>query len=153
VQLHDVLAGEPVNRAGAGENQCRPGEVMLDRLTAEALGEAIAVGERRGDYVCVTALRNEIAADPWPALAPGVIAGNTVRPWMASAVYDRLVSGHGRFLAEFRPVAAVFLSFEDIDYTDPAAGEALDSVIRRTQEITTRHGGSVLDVSMGDKGS
>ncbi len=58
-----------------------------------------------------------------------------------------------QFLAEFRPVAAVFVSFGEIDYEDPDSGAELDAFIRRAQDVVMGDGGSVFDISLGDKGS
>jgi class 3 adenylate cyclase len=52
-QVFDVLAGAVVDRAGAGEKLCGPGEVVLDRASADALGDAISLGDARGGFVAV----------------------------------------------------------------------------------------------------
>ncbi len=154
VQLHDVLAGGAVDQACAGEKCCQPGEVTVESSLAAALADAITVAEQRGAWVTVTGLRDPVAADPWPALVPGPFDDFVFQPWMAPAVYARVRAGQGRFLVEFRPVAVLFVGFGGIDYDgDDAAGAALDDFIRRTQDIVMRDGGSVLGISMGDKGS
>jgi class 3 adenylate cyclase/tetratricopeptide (TPR) repeat protein len=69
-------------------------------------------------------------------------------------VYERLHSGQGQFLTELRPVVALFLAFSGIDYDgDDAAGEKLDAFIRWLQGTIARYDGSLLQLTMGDKGS
>jgi predicted ATPase/class 3 adenylate cyclase len=153
IQVFDVLTGEVADRAGLGEKQCRPGEVMVDAATAEALAEIAVLGERRDGFVLLAGLEAPAARDPWPELAPGAILDPIVMPWVAPPVYERLQAGHARFLSEFRPVVVEFVSFRGIDYEDADAREALDASLRRTQEILGRNGGGVFDVNMGDKGS
>ena len=152
-QLLDVLAGAVVDRAGAGEKVCRRGEVLVDDVVAEALGDAIAVADAHDGFARVTELRRAPEIDPWPALAPDAIDEPTLRSWLLPAVYDRLLSGHSHFLAEFRPVAALFVSQAAIELGDAAVQARLDAFIRRMQDVVARHGGSVFDVSIGDKGS
>ena len=77
-----------------------------------------------------------------------------MRPWLLAAVYERLRSGAGNFLAELRPTVALFLRFTGIDYDgDEAAGEKLDAFIRRVQAIVDRYRGTLVDLNIGDKGS
>ena len=60
----------------------------------------------------------------------------------------------GEFLTELRPVVALFLRFGGIDYdTDPDAGSKLDTFIRRVQQIVARYDGTLLQLTIGDKGS
>ena len=77
-----------------------------------------------------------------------------VRPWLLPAIYQRYEAGMGDFLAELRPVVALFLRFEGIDYDDDAeAGAKLDTFIRRVQAILTRYNGTLLQITIGDKGA
>jgi len=151
-QVFDVLAGAVVDRAGAGEKLCRPGEVVIDRTSADALGDALSIAEVRGDFVCVTGIPGATPSDPWPELPASPILDHTVRSWIAPPVYERLQAGHAHFLAEFRPVVAEFVSFGRIDYEHANAGPALDELLRTTEDVATRNGGAVFVVSMGDKG-
>lgn len=152
-QLFDVLFGAVVDRAGACEKECRPGEVMVDRRLAEALGKAVSPDEGGAEFLRVTGLRDGVAADPWSPLPAGVIHDQIVRAWIPPTVYERLQAGHGRFLAEFRPVVAEFVSFAGIDYEDAEAGRTFDVVLRRIQAVLARNGGTISDISTGDKGS
>jgi adenylate cyclase len=153
VQLHDVVAGTAVDHACAGERLCRPGEIMVERALVSALADAVSVKDSTGEFVRVTGLRRPVAADPWPVPVAQRFDDYVLQAWMAPAVYAGVRAGQGRFLAEFRPVAVLFVAFGGIDYEDGAAGAALDAFIRRTQDIVMRDGGSVFDISMGDKGS
>jgi len=152
-ELFDVLTGQVADRAGAGEKVCEPGAIMIDAASAEALGDAIVTAGGAGGFVQLVALRAPVPDDPWPAIAPGAIYEQSIRSWVPPAVYEAVRSGRSRLLAEFRPVVAVFVAFEDIDYEHEGAGRELDAVLRQAQAIVTRNGGIVHDVSMGDKGS
>jgi class 3 adenylate cyclase/tetratricopeptide (TPR) repeat protein len=147
VQLFDVISGEAVDRAGRGEKACRPGEVVIDRATTDLLAGTIATADERGEFVLVSSLAATVPEDPWPGLAADAIDDATVRRFINPAVHSRLVAGHARFLAEFRAVGALFVSF---DAEDTAA---LDSMVRLAQATVAGAGGSVFDVSTGDKGS
>lgn len=76
------------------------------------------------------------------------------RRWLLPAVADRLASGQGQFLAELRPVAALFLAFGGLDYeADEAVGAKLDAWVRWVQKTLADHGGALIQLTTGDKGS
>ena len=51
-----------------------------------------------------------------------------VRQWLLPAVYERMRTGRGEFLAELRTAVPLFLSFGGIDFdTDPEALTKLDA--------------------------
>ena len=61
-----------------------------------------------------------------------------MRPWLLPAVYERLRTGRGEFLAELRPAIPVFVRFGGIDYDgDDAAADKLDDFVRRAQRVLT----------------
>ena len=77
-----------------------------------------------------------------------------VRPWVLPIVYERLQAGLGEFLTELRPAVALFLRFGGIDYAeDDAAGDKLDAYIRWVQGVIARHEGTLIQLTVGDKGS
>ena len=62
-----------------------------------------------------------------------------MRPWLLPAVYERLRTGRGEFLAELRPAIPVFVRFGGIDYDDDDdAIEKLDDFVRRAQRDLRR---------------
>ncbi|MCB9125704.1 MAG: tetratricopeptide repeat protein [Caldilineaceae bacterium] len=155
----DALAGETLVRLAAAEHQAGKGEVIVDTATLAALDHA-ELGDRRRDpekgeeFAVVTALEAPAAPAPWPTLDPASLATADVRPWLLPAVYERLQSGLGNFLAELRPTVALFLRFDGIDYdADDQAGAKLDGYMRWVQSIAARYDGTLIDLNIGDKGS
>jgi hypothetical protein len=130
----------------------------VDGETAGALGPLLVAGEVRRDQqgrpvLVARGLAGAVARSPWPA-RPGDLAPDTLRPWVLPAVFDRLQAGKADFLTELRPAAALFLGFDGIDYdADDGAGARLDGFVRRVQSILARYEGSLLQVTIGDKGS
>ncbi len=77
-----------------------------------------------------------------------------IRPWLLPGVYERERYSTDAFLAELRPAVALFIRFEGIDYdADPDAGAKLDGFIRCAQATARRQEGSLLQLTIGDKGS
>jgi adenylate cyclase len=156
----DVLAGATLDRLSCVEKHAEAGEVLLDQATVSALNSQLVVDAWREDvetsarYAVVAGLIAPVASAPWPALQDTDLDQQIVRPWLLPAVYARLRSGLGEFLAELRPVAVLFAHFTGIDYdADDRAGEKLDIFVRRAQAILAEYGGTLLQTMFGDKGS
>ncbi len=63
-------------------------------------------------------------------------------------------SGATEALGDFRPAGALFLSFGGIDWDeDPEAGVRLDRFLRHVQAELVRFSGTLVQVTVGDKGS
>lgn len=156
IQLIDALAGATVARTASGEHVAQRGEVVIDEPTAARLEGQLSIGEWRESggesFAVLDGLLAAAPPAPLPATAP--LDESRFRAWLLPAVYDRLLDGLGEFLTELRPAAALFLSFEGIDYdADPEAGPKLDRLIRAAQAVLARYGGTLLQLTIGDKGS
>ena len=76
------------------------------------------------------------------------------RAWLLPPVYQRLHSGRGEFLAELRPAVALFVRFTGISYDeDPQAPSNLNTFIIEVERILARLEGSLIQLTIGDKGS
>lgn len=156
IQLIDVLAGTLMDRLAEAEQQALPGEVLLDESAALSLAGRVD-GARRDqpgrlylqvDALTTTVVLPELVADPEP------LPESMVRPWLLPAVYERLRTGRGEFLAELRTAVPLFLSFGGLDYDhDPGAQAKLDGFVVAAQQIVDGYGGSTLQLTIGDKGA
>ncbi|MEZ4731340.1 MAG: tetratricopeptide repeat protein [Caldilineaceae bacterium] len=157
IQLIDVLAGATLDRVAATEQMARQGELILDAPTLQLLAPEVAVAEWRVNgkgerFAVVTALDRQAAPVAQPPLPP--LPEEAVKAWVLPPVYARLQSEGGRFLAELRPAAALFLKFTGLDYDhDPAAATKLDQYIRWVQGIVHRYEGALIQLTTGDKGT
>lgn len=156
----DVMAGTTLERLAAAEHQAEKGDVILDAATATALDGLITIAEWRTDhdtaerFAVLATLKTAVSPHPWPALPANALPEDQVRSWLLPPVYRRLQTGQGAFLAELRPAAALFLRFGGIDYdADPDAPAKLDAFIRRVEQIIQQYDGSLLQLTVGDKGS
>jgi predicted ATPase/class 3 adenylate cyclase len=168
IQCLEVLAGAPVNRLGFAEHLARPGDVIVDQATVAALGGDLRVAEWRAAapteerYAIVAALTRTSGALEFEIAQPiGELAEflqlnaqfETLQPWLPQAVYARLQAGLGEFLTELRPALALFLRFDGIEYEADGATAQLDTYIRWVQGVLARYGGTLLQITIGDKGS
>lgn len=151
----DVLAGRTLDLLVAAEKLARPGEVVMAEaglsaeVTVAAWREDPASGQR---VALVEGLRQPLSPAPWPE--PAELLEAQQAPWLLAPVYEQLVRGGGRFLAGFRPAAALFLSFGGIDYDgDPQAGQKLGAFVDWVQEVAGRYEGAMIQLTTGDKGS
>lgn len=158
IQLIDVLAGSLIDDLAEAEHHADKGEVVLDASALAALGERVAISERREDpesgrqLGVVAGLRVDVPTTD--VEEPPALDEALVRPWLLPAVYERLRTGRGEFLAELRPAYPVFLRFGGIDYDDdPDAIGKLDAFVSQAQRIMAGYGGNVLQLTLGDKGA
>jgi adenylate cyclase len=159
IQLLDTLAGVTLDRMAAANHLAHQGEVVVDEPTAEILKTALSIMEWRD----VLETRERFAVvrriDIPPAFAPvstppvSVSYSDRIRPYLLPAVYERVRAGQGMFLTELRPAVAVFLRFVGIDYDGDDAALQLDTFVRRVQVAARDHGGVLLEITIGDKGS
>ncbi len=156
IHLLDVLVGAPLDRAAAVDQQSCPGEVLIDAPTADALGDAAALEGWRGEpdsvrCALLTELRPPPPEDPWPT--PAAIDPEALRPWLLPAVYERACAGLDHLLTELRPMQALFVRFTGIDYESERALPQLNRLICGMQQLLQRYGGTLLQLTIGDKGS
>jgi adenylate cyclase len=158
IQLIDVLAGRLIDDLADAEHHAEKGELILDPSAVESLGDRVTLGDARPDAASGKTYRIAHAltvhVPEMPATEPEPLPEELVRPWLLPAVYERMRSGRGEFLAELRPAFPVFLRFGGIEYDDDeGAITKLDDFVRKAQRIMTGHGGNVLQLTLGDKGA
>lgn len=163
IQWIPVIAGGLLRRMEEGEHLTRSGEVVVDEVTVTRLGDRAIWAEKRetqkGDQVTVlAALVRDVPCSAWPEVILDrdleTLTEGAICPWLLAQVYQRLKDGLGGFLTELRPAVALFLSFSGIDYDqDPQAGCKLDDLVCRVQHELSLSEGTLIQVTLGDKGS
>ncbi|HEX2905713.1 MAG TPA: adenylate/guanylate cyclase domain-containing protein, partial [Phototrophicaceae bacterium] len=158
IQLIDALAGATVARVAVGEALAERGELLADVATLERLGNAGVVRDWRGGGTDRFAVLEpfeqspDLAAVRFDSSLP--IQRETLFPWMLPALVHHIRTGMGEFPIELRPVTALFLRFSGINYDDDTnAAEKLNQLARQVQAIVHGYEGSVLQLTIGDKGS
>ncbi|MEI7847864.1 MAG: tetratricopeptide repeat protein [Chloroflexota bacterium] len=149
----DVLAGATVARTSTAEQLAQRGEILLDEATVQAFGSSLIIknwctdlesGERFAVADRTTAPVPALEPAPMPQLAP-----EKLRDWLHKTQVEREQS----FATEFRPCAALFVRFRGIDYDLDSAADELDAFIRQVQSVASRYAGTLMDITIGDKGS
>lgn len=160
VQLMDVVAGDTVARlerlnAAAGKGEVVVGRNVLRSLGPRARAERLDTGDgREGFRVALPLPGAERGASPSVDAPRAPLDVARVAPWVLPTVRRRLEEGQGEFLTELRPVAALFMRFAGIDFDgDAEAGDKLDDLVRWVQAEVGRVGGSVVQLTTGDKGT
>jgi adenylate cyclase len=160
IQVIDTLVGSSLDRLASAEHNAEKGEIILDETALEALGDKSVIRAWRRDeetgqvYGLLENLNIQVRAAPWPDIPARALSDKQVRPWLLHAVYERLKSGQGEFLAELRPAVALFLRFSGIDYDrDTEADKKLDRFICQVQVALAHYDGTLIQLTIGDKGS
>ena len=94
-----------------------------------------------------------IAPAEAPAAAEERAAGGARPAWLLPAVYERLRTGRGEFLAELRPAVRCSCGSPASTTTTTTRSAKLDDFVRRAQRICSEYGGNVLQLTLGDKGA
>ena len=155
IQLIDVLAGAILDRLADAEHEARQGDVVMGPDVFASVGELAQWADPAADRVhpVATGLAGPIEL-PAPRNPPPHLPDDVVRRWVLPRVYDRIRSGQGDFLAELRPGAPLFMRFGGIDFDhDPDAPKRLDELVTHAQRIVDAHGGSIIQLTIGDKGA
>lgn len=160
IQHLEVLAGHTLDVLACGEHLAQPGDVLVHAAVVATTDAQIIAVDWRADartgarFAVVGGMTAPVPAHPWPELPAAAMTEAQVRPWILAPVYEQVRNGNSAFLSELRPTAALFLSFQGIDYdNDPTAGAQLDAFTRWVQTVLARHNGALLQLTMGDKGS
>ena len=157
VQLLDVLVGGTVARTSTGEHHAGRGEIVADEATVNALGDSVIVTEWRTDaasnerFAVISRYTGEV--EEVQIEAPDSLSNEVLQSWIHSTVFERETTSQDAFLTEFRPCVALFVRFTGIDFDSDTAESELDAFICQVQTITGRHHGTLLDITIGDKGS
>lgn len=160
IQYIDVLAGATLERMATAEKHAGKGEIILAPETLQNLNGIAEIATWRYDVqgtlplAVVSGLKTTVEPNPWSTLDMTAFRAEHARPWILPAIYERIQSGQGHFLAEIRPAVSLFLRFSGIDYDDdPEAGPKLDAYIQWVQQVLATYEGFLLQLTVGDKGS
>jgi class 3 adenylate cyclase/tetratricopeptide (TPR) repeat protein len=143
IRLEYVVSGPAVDRAAAAEHLAAPGEVLVDR---DALVPGLLAGERRGTAYVLDGL--SIQVDPHPVPQAGAVPEDVsarLAPFLPPPVAARLRAGHTGLVNEHRKVSVAFVALPD--------GEPAQESIAAAVRVLDRHGGQLLQIDTGDKGT
>ena len=151
----DALAGAPLERMAAGDDVARPGDVVIDRETRERLGERARIeapgraeqGEGRARLV---GLEGSFVPTPWGA--PPRLTESVAAPFVRAGLREHVAMDRA-LLGDLRLACPVFCRADGIRYEDEGAGEELDALVRWAQSTAASFGGSVHELTIGDKGT
>jgi adenylate cyclase len=160
IQQLDTLAGATVARTATGEHLASKGDVLVDEATVSLLSSSLSIREWRSDEesgkrfaVVEKGSRVRIQGAIATELRPPIPDPQVLKSWVHHAVFEREISSQGTFLTEFRPCVALFVRFVGIDYDADVAEKQLDTFLRQVQNIVEQYDGTLLQVTIGDKGS
>ncbi|HEX2915846.1 MAG TPA: tetratricopeptide repeat protein [Chloroflexia bacterium] len=165
VQLLDTLAGQTIARLARAEQLARQGEVLIDKATLETVKEEVKeevtlqiedwrYDDESGEPFAHISISTGSLSIPLKQKNTVELASERVRQWVLPNVYARELGNLGEFLTELRPAAVLFLRFSGLDYDrDPQAQQKLDALVQHVQRIVGGFEGSLLQLTIGDKGS
>lgn len=157
IQLQDVLVGDVVTRMAKGEKLASTFETLADEATIALLGDTVKLGEwRESDGKRFNAIADIVNPAPRQAweFVESELDEQTTSEWLLPAVDKHLSQGVGKYLTELREVVALFMGFDGLDYEhDDEVKHKLDTFFSSVQKIIEQYGGSVVQLTFGDKGS
>jgi class 3 adenylate cyclase len=156
IQLIDVIAGEPIDHLATAGQLARAGEIVLCGRTTANLADAAEIREWRaansGERMAVlSSLKSAAGVAPWPP-GPWAVQRSESGNWILPVVYERFRARDESLSAEFRTTAAMFLRFSGLNF-DSDLHRLLDRYLRWVQSRVDHYGGTLMQLSTGDKGS
>ncbi len=152
-----VFAGPPLDGAAEAEHHASPGEIVLHpTLQARLRPDQVACTPLSDGFALLTELRevaSPVPLPPLPRASNPTEAIRALRPFLPAPVYERILAGGSLFVNEHRQITILFVRFDGIEYLSSSGPQRLAEYSRRMIEITSRFGGYVRQIEMGDKGS
>lgn len=158
IQWVEALAGGTLTTLAQAEKLADKGEIIVTQALAERYGPHLHIESRRespdGSLFASVSVKTALATPhPWQPLDLTAMSA-TLRAWLLPALRDKIEQSKSSFLAELRPIVAMFVRFDGISYdSNPDAKTQLDAFIKETQHIVAGYGGHLLQLTIGDKGS
>ena len=152
----DVLAGHTLAVLAEAEHQAQRGDIIIATAGLTDVEQRFTVsGWREGQsFAAVSGVKADVKQEPWPELPIDAVAEDKARPWLLPPVFEKVRVGKGDFLSELRPVTALFVKFSGLDFeADSAASARFDHFIQWVEGVVGPHNGSIIQVTVGDKGS
>lgn len=157
LQSFDLLASTTILRLAHVEALAQPGDVLLDHAMWQNLGARAEIEAVRCDpgassgYPRLVGLTQVAEAQPWdiPLSFPDAALGS----WLPPSVNARLDAGLGEFLTELRPASVLFAQFGTIDVDADGSDVQLARFIRRAHAVIAQLDGTLLQITIGEKGS
>ncbi|GAB4571522.1 MAG: adenylate/guanylate cyclase domain-containing protein [Anaerolineae bacterium] len=159
--VFDVLAGPAVTWMAQAEQLAQPGQIVLSPEASAAIGARFTQQPIAEGFAILspTIFAPDDLVDPWEPLrwldyldrAWELV--EACRPFMPAALYQRVSSGHGAYMADLRLVTPLFIRFTGLDYNAPDAAQRLHELVSVAQDRVQRYGGYLSEVGVGDKGS
>ncbi len=158
IKRFDVLAGETVNRMALGMSIAQKGEVIVGSAMLTELKETLKIKGRRKTRGQIFGVLDGISVlvetVSWQETTGSYLDIEYEEAWVLRPVGAQLRRGAEQYLAEFRPAVALFLKFGGLDYdNDEQVVRKLDVYIQKVQRILQKYGGSLIQLTTGDKGS
>ncbi|GAB4579315.1 MAG: adenylate/guanylate cyclase domain-containing protein [Anaerolineales bacterium] len=156
IQYWDTLAGATIARLATAEHLANRGDIVVDEATYHAMADQVQVGtwltEELERFAVLASLTSPVLPPSAPTLAREPLA-DELCPWINPAVFTREQAGQGVFLTELRPATALFLRFTGLDFETDEAEAHLDTFLRQMQAVIQRYDGTLIQLTIGDKGS
>jgi len=147
-----LLAGIPLDRAAEAEHHGVSGEVILTPKVADLCQ---AKGDKLEDgFLRLAPDSMQRLVEPVPdRFTPKSEWADIAKMFIDPPVYNRMKLGMDS-VGEIRRVSVIFMSFTGLDYDiDDKVGQKLEEIYNWVYSLTSRYGGSINKVDMGDKGS
>ncbi|MGB1249739.1 MAG: tetratricopeptide repeat protein [Candidatus Promineifilaceae bacterium] len=158
-RLIDTMVGDTLDLVASAESVANRGDVVVTETVFAQFADTLNLvawrdsdkGER---FAIVDRFDLTVTTKRWGVIGDEAISAENQQAWLLPPVYQRLASGLGDFLAEFRPATALFVRFVGLNFDeDPDARDKLDQFIRGVMRVLMRFGGNLIQLTVGDKGS
>ncbi len=146
-QSHIVFNGQPVEQLSAALGVSQPGEVVLSPA-AKALGRLTVTGVERASHLIAMGTKSVDLRRP-PTHPDSTLPDESIRTFVPAAVVARISAGQSAWLAEFRTVTVLYVSFAGLNSED---GRKMQDATVAVEKIANEFEGAINQILADDKG-
>lgn len=146
--------GLPIIQAGLAQQDCEPGQVILDPKAWSLASDSLPVEliEKEGKQVLrLLEVRQPPSPLPTPLLPLASEAETAARAYIPGAILQHLIAGQTGFLSELRHLTVIFVNLPDFEHTSEL--NDIQTIIQTLQRVLYRYEGSVNRFIIDDKGA
>lgn len=147
-----VVVGAPIERLAEIEHDSEPGRVVAAPEVTALLGNRYTGSSTPSGNSRIEQLQTSVTSRAVGLQILDRRAVVALSEYVPEIVQSRLGAGQDEWLAEYRRLTSVFVNVLGLRLTNPLDRNRLHEVVQAVQQVAHRYGGTIHQLTDGDKG-